>query len=118
MNRSALFLLLTACSATAGPSAPPPPTPPSTSAPATDTPVDFSAGTTPAVAPPSKRAHIEDEQNTIDVFRAAAPATVFVTQIKEVNDYWSRRALEVPAGTGSGFLWDKAGHVVTNYHVV
>ena len=27
-------------------------------------------------------------------------------------------ALEVPAGTGTGFLWDTAGHVVTNYHVV
>jgi S1-C subfamily serine protease len=31
---------------------------------------------------------------------------------------WSMRALEVPSGTGTGFLWDTAGHVVTNYHVV
>lgn len=25
---------------------------------------------------------------------------------------------EVPAGTGSGFVWDKLGHIVTNYHVI
>jgi len=28
------------------------------------------------------------------------------------------RSLEVPAGSGSGFLWDEDGHVVTNYHVI
>lgn len=28
------------------------------------------------------------------------------------------RALEVPAGSGSGFVWDTAGHCVTNYHVI
>ena len=26
--------------------------------------------------------------------------------------------LEVPAGSGSGFIWDNYGHIVTNYHVV
>ena len=25
---------------------------------------------------------------------------------------------DVPAGTGSGFVWDDAGHIVTNYHVI
>ncbi len=24
----------------------------------------------------------------------------------------------IPVGTGSGFIWDSAGHIVTNYHVV
>jgi len=28
------------------------------------------------------------------------------------------RGLEVPSGSGSGFLWDDKGHVVTNFHVV
>lgn len=73
--------------------------------------------TTPTVRPPSAFARLEAERNVIDVFKAAAPATVFVTQKRMVRD-WSMRALEVPAGTGSGFLWDTAGHVVTNYHVV
>lgn len=73
---------------------------------------------TPAVTPPSPRARTEDEQNTIDIFRAAAPATVYVTQTQVVVDYWNRRTVEVPAGTGTGFVWDADGHVVTNYHVV
>jgi len=75
------------------------------------------APTTPTVRPPSPGARLEAERNVIDVFKAAAPATVFVTQKRMVRD-WSMRALEVPAGTGTGFVWDRAGHVVTNYHVV
>ncbi len=73
---------------------------------------------TPLVPPPSPTARVEDEQNSIDVFRAAAPATVFVTQTQVVVDYWNRRTMEVPAGSGTGFLWDQDGHVVTNFHVV
>ena len=26
--------------------------------------------------------------------------------------------LEVPQGSGSGFVWDRDGHIVTNYHVI
>ena len=73
---------------------------------------------TSVVPAPSPQARLEDERNTIDVFKAAAPATVFVTQNQLVVDRYRMRAAEVPAGTGSGFVWDTAGHVVTNYHVV
>jgi S1-C subfamily serine protease len=61
---------------------------------------------------------MEDESNTIAVFRAAAPSTVFVTQTRFVVDYFAGTAEEVPAGSGSGFIWDGAGHIVTNVHVV
>ncbi len=60
----------------------------------------------------------QDEQNTIDIFSDSAPATVFVIQNQLKRDFWSARATEVPAGSGSGFIWDNKGHIVTNYHVV
>jgi len=70
------------------------------------------------VRPPSPGARLEDENNTVDVFRAVAPSVVFVTQKRIMNDWWAGSQVEVPAGSGSGFLWDDKGHVVTNYHVV
>ena len=72
----------------------------------------------PPVAPPSSNARIEDERNTIGVFREVAPSTVFVTQRRLLLDRFSGTAVEVPAGSGSGFVWDAEGHVVTNFHVI
>jgi S1-C subfamily serine protease len=59
----------------------------------------------------------EDEKATIALFKAASPSVVYITTL-------SRRAVNffemtnVPQGTGSGFLWDRQGHVVTNSHVL
>ena len=33
-------------------------------------------------------------------------------------DPWSRNVFSVPRGTGTGFIWDGKGHVVTNFHVI
>jgi S1-C subfamily serine protease len=71
---------------------------------------------TPAVPEPPQSARTQDETNTIAVFEAAAPATVFVTQTQVVTDSFLR-AMEVPAGAGTGFIWDAKGHIVTNCHV-
>ncbi len=60
----------------------------------------------------------QDEFNTMQIFERAAPATVFVTQNRVVTDWRFSRQREVPTGSGSGFIWDKKGHIVTNYHVV
>jgi len=81
------------------------------------TPVPVPEQASPAVRPLSADASTEDERNTIEVFRAAAPATVFVTQKKLVRGMFSP-AREVESGSGSGFVWDKDGHVVTNFHVI
>jgi S1-C subfamily serine protease len=71
---------------------------------------------TNAIPIPGDSALIEDERNTIAVFEAAAPATIFVTQTRQVQN-WTE-VVEVEGGTGSGFIWDTEGHVVTNYHVI
>lgn len=34
------------------------------------------------------------------------------------QDAFTLDLLEVPQGSGSGFVWDKDGHIVTNYHVI
>ncbi len=60
----------------------------------------------------------DDEKNTIQVFNDAAPAVVFVTQNQTVRNWRTAREMEVPAGSGTGFIWDKSGHIVTNYHVI
>ncbi len=72
----------------------------------------------PVVLPLSPGAGIEDERNTIAVFEAAGPATVFVTQSKAVRNRFTASIDQQPAGSGSGFIWDREGHVVTNFHVV
>ncbi len=61
---------------------------------------------------------LESERNTIEVFRKAGGSVVFVTNNALQRDVLSTNISEVPQGTGSGFLWDSNGHVVTNYHVV
>jgi S1-C subfamily serine protease len=60
----------------------------------------------------------EDERQTIELFEQAAPSVAFITTQVQRVDYWTRNVFEVPKGTGSGFLWDDQGHVVTNFHVV
>lgn len=71
----------------------------------------------PPIVPLSPGARTEDEANTISVFKAAGASAAFVTQKRAVFDYFARR-VEVPAGSGSAFVWDEEGHIVTNYHVI
>ncbi len=58
------------------------------------------------------------EVATIDLFESAAPQVVYINTSKRQRDYWSRNVYEIPSGSGSGFIWDKEGHIITNYHVV
>jgi S1-C subfamily serine protease len=60
----------------------------------------------------------EGEQSTIALFEAASPSVVYITNLAVRRDLFGLNATEIPQGTGSGFVWDQDGHVVTNYHVI
>ncbi|MCO5596880.1 hypothetical protein L7F22_050950 [Adiantum nelumboides] len=57
---------------------------------------------------------LDAERNTIKVFQDVSSSVVNITTSKEV----SFNTMDIPRGTGSGFVWDKEGHIVTNYHVI
>ncbi len=79
-------------------------------------PVKAIATTTAAV--PENAALLPDEQNTIAVFQEVAPSVVFITSKAIRQGFFFTENYEVPAGSGSGFIWDDRGHIVTNFHVV
>jgi S1-C subfamily serine protease len=59
-----------------------------------------------------------DEKSTIKLFEDSRNSVVYITTSAQVQDFWSRDISSVPRGTGSGFIWDDSGDVVTNYHVI
>ena len=58
---------------------------------------------------------LQQQEKTVEnLFDAVTPSVVQITSFVERTDRFSMNAVEVPAGTGSGFVWDNDGHVVTN----
>jgi S1-C subfamily serine protease len=56
-----------------------------------------------------------DEQNNIEVYKAISPGVVFITSTSFSNDFWEAGER---SGTGSGFVIDAQGHILTNHHVI
>ncbi len=59
-----------------------------------------------------------DERSTIELFNKTIPSVVFITTLARQINPWTRNARDIRAGTGSGFIWDTYGHIVTNFHVI
>ncbi|CAJ2665406.1 protease Do-like 1, chloroplastic [Trifolium pratense] len=59
-----------------------------------------------------------DELATVRLFQENTPSVVYITNLAVKQDVFTLDVLEVPQGSGSGFVWDKDGHIVTNYHVI
>lgn len=60
---------------------------------------------------------LPDEKNTIEIFQKYAVNVVYVHRLSQVKRTVFHRAF-VEEGTGSGIVWDKKGHIVTNFHVI
>ena len=78
-----------------------------------------SAGQPPRALPPIP-AHLRpDERATVELFERTSPSVVYITTLARRTDWFGRpMGGEVPQGTGTGFVWDDDGHVITNAHVV
>jgi S1-C subfamily serine protease len=59
-----------------------------------------------------------DEQANVDLFRRVSPSVVHITTLETQRDMFSMNVMQVPRGTGTGFVWDAQGHIVTNFHVI
>src|SRR5439155_1561308 len=59
-----------------------------------------------------------EERRTIEIFRRARPSVVFITSLALRRGLFTLDVQQIPSGTGSGFVWDREGHVVTNFHVI
>ena len=117
----ALVVAATACTMELGPS-----TTTSADEPASTRPVDVRrpGDTTYAVTAPVPSPVLEaatdlrpDEQAIVDLFENTSPSVVYITTVTRGRDRFGR-VVTVPLGSGTGFIWDAEGHVVTNFHVV
>ncbi len=59
-----------------------------------------------------------EERTNTELFKQASTSIVHITTSEVRRDFFSLNLLEIPQGSGTGFVWDDAGHIVTNYHVI
>ncbi len=87
--------------------------PPPSSSPAS------TSASAPEGRPIAPRADLgEGELRNIRLFEEASPSVVYITSVALQEEFFSRDITQIPLGTGSGFIWDEAGHIITNFHVI
>ena len=59
-----------------------------------------------------------EERQHVDVFKAVSPSVVHITTLEVGRELFSTDVTQIPRGTGTGFMWDERGHIVTNFHVI
>ena len=59
-----------------------------------------------------------EERSNIELFRLSSPSVVYITRLAMRRDGFSLNLFEIPQGTGSGFVWNDQGHIITNFHVI
>src|SRR4051812_4530815 len=57
----------------------------------------------------------ELEKTNINLYKKSRPSVVHITTLTNRSDGLYMNVQQVPEGTGSGFVWDDKGHIVTNY---
>jgi S1-C subfamily serine protease len=72
----------------------------------------------PVVTVAPKEELLALEKRTIDIFKEVSQSVVTVGNRAVIRDRFNVRISEVPQGAGSGFVWDKEGHIISNFHVV
>ncbi len=58
------------------------------------------------------------ERNIVRIFKRVSSSVVFITKYRYHRDFFTMDILKQRQGTGSGFVWDRRGHIVTNFHVI
>lgn len=89
------------------------PAPPDAPSPAL---VNAQAIPTPTLDPVALSVLDAQEIITNTVYERTSPSVVHITSRSSVVDFW--RGVVPQEGTGSGFLYDTTGHIITNYHVI
>jgi len=59
-----------------------------------------------------------EETRNIEIFRQATNSVVSVRSMAFRYNLFSLDVMQIPRGSGSGFVWNDQGHIVTNFHVI
>ena len=60
----------------------------------------------------------ERDTSLVRVFSKAAPSVVSVKAIQVERTFLNMNVNAIERGSGTGFFWDRSGHIVTNLHVI